>query len=75
MQEGKKKTNAATDPGKNGAAFTNESTRGRSPCGNGYFLSVRGAVSSITHGQKFWGLRVAVAFLTTVIFMSLLRFG
>jgi hypothetical protein len=36
---------------------------------------VRGATSSIIHGQKFWGLRVAVAFLTTVIFMILLRLG
>jgi hypothetical protein len=28
----------------------------------------------MTHGQKFWGLRVEAAFLMTVIFMILLRF-
>lgn len=38
-----------------------------------YLLSDRGD-SSIAQGQKFCGLRVADAFLTTVIFMSLLRF-
>ena len=42
-----------------------------------YFLSVLGEplLSSITHGQKFWGLRVVAAFLITVIFTILLRLG
>jgi hypothetical protein len=40
-----------------------------------YFLSERGVFSSTTHGQKFWGFRVALACFTTVIFMILLRFG
>ena len=39
-----------------------------------YLLSFWGAGSSIAHGQKFCGLRVAEAFWTTLIFMSLLRF-
>ncbi len=39
-----------------------------------YLVSVRGAPSSITHGQKFCGFRVVAAFLMTVIFMILLRF-
>ena len=29
----------------------------------------------MTHGQKFWGFRVVVAFLITVIFMILLHLG
>jgi hypothetical protein len=33
-----------------------------------YFLVSTGE-SSIIHGQKFWGLRVLLAFLITVIFM------
>jgi hypothetical protein len=37
--------------------------------------SGRGDPSSITHGQKFCGLRMLAAFFTTVIFMSVLRFG
>jgi len=40
-----------------------------------YLLSVRGAFSSMTHGQKFWGLRSVAAFLITVIFMILLQLG
>ena len=43
--------------------------------GAGYLLSLRGDQSSMAQGQKFCGLRVADAFFTTVIFMSLLRFG
>ena len=39
-----------------------------------YLLSERGVLSSIAHGQKFCGFRVAEAFFTTLIFMSLLRF-
>ena len=35
----------------------------------GYFLS---AISSTYHGQKFYGFRLVVAFLMTVIFMILL---
>ena len=31
--------------------------------------------SSITHGQKFWGLRSETAFLMTAIFMILLQLG
>ena len=38
-----------------------------------YFVGA--PLSSTSHGQKFWGLRVWVAFLITVIFMILLRFG
>jgi len=37
-----------------------------------YFVGA--VVSSITHGQKFCGLRVVAAFLMTVIFIILLRF-
>ncbi len=37
-----------------------------------YFLS---AISSMYHGQKFWGFRLVVAFLITVIFMILLLLG
>jgi len=41
-----------------------------------FVVPVVGAlVSSMIHGQKFWGLRVSVAFLMTVIFMILLRLG
>ena len=40
-----------------------------------YLFSLRGDQSSIAHGQKFCGLRVAEAFFTTLIFMSLLRFS
>ena len=37
-----------------------------------YFLS---AISSMYHGQKLLGFFAWVAFLITVIFMILLRFG
>src|SRR5688572_15884346 len=65
------KKNAATHPGR-AAAFT--TAPARRPARSAYLLSVRGDQSSIAHGQKFWGLRVAEAFCTTLIFMSLLRF-
>jgi hypothetical protein len=39
----------------------------------GYLLGE--PLSSIIHGQKFWGLRVVAAFLMTVIFMILPSFG
>jgi hypothetical protein len=38
-----------------------------------YFF--RSVISSLIHGQKFCGFLVVVAFLMTVIFMSLLHLG
>jgi hypothetical protein len=50
-----------------------ENTSGWRPSEQAYFSFL--PLSSMIHGQKFWGLRVAAAFWITVIFMILLRFG